>query len=469
MQKSVLAEIVRSLSKKEIRELNKWMQSPAHNQREDAAALFEYLVKVLPNGDDYIQKERCWKAVFPGKPYDDAFMRQVMYFLLKAIEEYLVFADITNDKAQNQIALARIYRKRKLEKAYKQSSRLAQDHLENQPLRNSYYLLNRFFWEQEEFYHKINSAQKESVNLQEMADALEKWFFTERLLISNDMLAHHKVNQKANYSHGMLGPVIDHIESTGKLEDPTIAGYYYAYKSTINPDDEAFFEKFESIILDKSDDIFNHDELVNFYRNALNYYTSKVNQGNLEYCRKALVFYKKGIDNGVLLQDNLINRYVFGNTIAFALKIGEFEWAENFVEGYKNNLEEKHRDSIVNFNLSRIYFEKGEYDKAQRLLAQFEYDDMLFNIIAKTMLLKIYYETDEYDAFESLLDSLRVYLQRKEALDPARKSAYKNMISLMKKLLSLNIFSKQQKEKYRELIQSTKPLAEKDWLLQQVG
>ena len=52
MQKSVLTEIVRALDKKEIRELNKWLQSPAHNQRQDVVRLFEFLLKNLPNGDE---------------------------------------------------------------------------------------------------------------------------------------------------------------------------------------------------------------------------------------------------------------------------------------------------------------------------------------------------------------------------------------------------------------------------------
>ena len=123
MQKSVLTEIVRSLDKKEIRELNKWLLSPAHNQRQDVVKLFDFLVKNLPNGDEGAEKAKAWKAVFPNQPYDDAYMRQVMYFLLKAIEEYLVFADVSADKIQYQLLLSRTYRERKLEKAYRQAYR----------------------------------------------------------------------------------------------------------------------------------------------------------------------------------------------------------------------------------------------------------------------------------------------------------------------------------------------------------
>jgi len=42
------------------------------------------------------------------------------------------------------------------------------------------------------------------------------------------------------------------------------------------------------------------------------------------------------------------------------------------------------------------------------------------------------------------------------------------MISLMKKLLQLNIFSRTQKDAFRELVQKTNPLAERDWFLKQL-
>ena len=202
---------------------------------------------------------------------------------------------------------------------------------------------------------------------------------------------------------------------------------------------------------------------------AINYCTAKVNQGAVGYYWRAFKIYCSAIDNEVLLENNIITRYTFGNAVTSAIKIGDFDWAEKFIEKFQIFLEEKQRNSIVNFNLSRVYFEKGDYNHAQQLLTQFEYDDMLLNIIAKTMLLKIYFEQDEPDAFESLLESMRIYLQRKEALDPTRKASYKNMISLMKKLMHINPYSKAQKEKLRELVNTTNPLMERDWLLRQLS
>jgi len=470
MQKSVLSDIIRSLEKKEIRELNKWLQSPAHNQRQDVIKLFEFLVKNLPNGDEGAEKAKAWKFVFPAEPYDDAYLRQVMYFLLKAIEEYLVFVDVANDKVQYQLALSRIYRERKLEKAYKQAFRIGRESLEGQPLRDNYYLFNKFLFEKDYSQLVIKNA---AANLQETSDALENWFMAEKLHLALAMLAHRSVYKTATYDEGLFEAVLAFTQKKDLLETPAIAAHYFAYMTTTNPSQENYFDDFEKILLEGNEGSFKKSEMLDLYRIALNYCTAKVNQGNLDFSRRALNFYRRGVENGVLLENNVmennvITRYTFGNAVAFALKIKEFEWAEQFIEKFQHYLDEKERNSIVNFNQSRVFFEKGDYSHAQRLLTQFEYDDMLFNIIAKTMLLKIYYETDEYDAFESLLESTRTYLQRKAALDATRKASYKNMISLMKKLLQLNIFSRAQKESFRELVQQTNPLAERDWFMKQL-
>jgi hypothetical protein len=423
--------------------------------------------KHLTDADTAFEKQRAWKHVYPGEAYDDARMRQAMYFLLKAVEEFLVFHDFADDTIRFNIALARIYRRRNLDKAYRQAYRIASDGLENQPLRNHYYLLNRYFLEQEEHEHRMAITQNAPVNLQETADALEQWFAAERLRISKDMLAHHRIFQTIQYDYGLQQEILTYSEHQNRLDSPAVGVYYFAYQALTNPQNEAYFDELERRLHHEMER-FDHSEVRTLYLAALNYCVAKINQGRSDYAVRAFQLYKKGLESGILLENNLLSRYTFGNAVGAALKIQQFEWAEKFITDFEVHLEEKQRKSIVNFNLSRVYFEKGDYDKAQRLLFDFEYDDMLLNIIAKTMLLKIYYEQGEFDALESLLESMRIYLQRKEALDPARKTAYKNLISLMKKLLNHNPYSKTQTERLRTLVENTNPLMERDWLLRQL-
>lgn len=467
MQKSVLVEIIRSLSRKEIRDLHKWLQSPAHNQRKDVIKLFDFLNKHLSDSDEALEKEKAWKAVFPSQAYDDAYMRQVMYFLLKAIEEYLVFSYYTSDGVRYQLALSRIYRRRKLDKAYKQAHRLGLENLQRQPLRNDFYLLNKFFLEQIEYEHQMNITQNAPVNLQETADALEKWFVEERLRISKDMLAHQSIYQKMNYDHGLLEQVLTYADKENMLQEPAVAVYYYTYMALTNPDEESYFDEMERRIHSQAE-YFNRLELRTLYLAALNYCVPKVNQGRVDFARRAFNLYRKGLETGILLENNTLSRYTFGNAVGAALRSQEFDWAEKFIEDFQHHLDEKERTSIVNFNLARLYSEKGEYGKAQQLLTKFEYDDMVLNLVAKTMLLKIYYEESEYDAFESLLEAMRTYLHRKDAISANYRLVYKNLLSVMRKLIHLNLYSKTQREKFRALVMETNPLPEREWLLKQV-
>ncbi len=467
MQKSILWEVVHSLSRKEIRELHKWLHSPAHNLREDVVRLFEYLQKHQHSSSEVLEKKRIWQVLFPKTPYDDSRLRQAMFFLLRAIEDYLVFKQSTEDRAAYLSTLTKIYRARKLDKAYRQVHRQGLEWLEEQPLRNGYYLLHRYFLELEEYNYRLPISQNAPVNLQESADALEKWFLAEKLRTACAMIAHRNVFQKIQYEPGLLPESLNYVLRKDLLQEPAIAAFYYAYMAITQPDDEQYFDQLENL-LHRQIECFDHSEARVLYIAAINYCVSKINQGSIDYARRAFLLYRSGLETETLLENGLVSRYTFGNAVGAALRIGEYGWAEQFIEQFQHHLDERERESIVNFNLSRVYYEKGDYDKAQRLLTRFEYDDMLLNIIAKTMLLKIYYEQTEFEAFESLLESMRIYLQRKEALDATRKLAYKNMLRMMRKLLRWNPYSQPQTERLQAQIKETHPLMEKDWLLKQV-
>ena len=59
MKNSHLIFILRTFSKKEVRDFRKWNQSPSHNQRDDVIALFEYLVAGSHLAEEkYLKKER---------------------------------------------------------------------------------------------------------------------------------------------------------------------------------------------------------------------------------------------------------------------------------------------------------------------------------------------------------------------------------------------------------------------------
>jgi len=120
MEKSLLILILRSCTKKEFRELRKWLNSPMHNQRPDVTRLFDYLLEDNHlNQNDFLKKEILFRWVFGKEQFDDAKLRQTMFFTTKNVEEYLIYQELLLDEVRAHTALANVYRKRKLSKLFK--------------------------------------------------------------------------------------------------------------------------------------------------------------------------------------------------------------------------------------------------------------------------------------------------------------------------------------------------------------
>ncbi len=467
MEKSHLVHILRTLDKKEIREIKKWVASPAHNLRQDVMELLEYLVAGNRLHDDAsLEKEKAFGAIYPGKTFNDAEMRQVIHFLLKAVEDFLVYYEFIKDEVKSKAILARVYRQRQLPKLFQKAIDAGKEVQRNQPYRNHQFLENEFIIQFEQYNYLSGLSRTVPYNLQEVSDSSDLIFMANKLRLSCLMIAHQAVF-KSDYKMTFLNEVLTYIESNLEiLKYPAVATYYYGYKALTDQDDVGFYQNLKEQIV-KFTDIFPHEEIRVIYLMAINYCINRINVGVAPFWKEAFDLYKYGIERKIFLENGVLSRFTYSNAIIAGLNLQDFGWVENFIHSHSQYLEERHRENFVQFYLARMHYEKKDYEKAMKLFAQSDYDDLLMTLNAKTMLLKMYFELDEYNALESLLGSMRTYLQRKKVMG-YHKDNYKNIIHFTKKLLKVTPYDKAQKEKLRRELTDTNPLTERKWLLEQL-
>lgn len=467
MEKSHLVSIFRVLNKKETKEMRKWVNSPAHNLRQDVADLFEYLVAGQHLfSEKHLEKERVFQAIYPNKTYHDAEMRQVMHFLLKAVENFLVYHELLKDETRAQTILAKVYRQRQLPKLFQKTMEASQKTQEQQPYRNHQYFENEFFLQFEQYSYLSGLGRDVPLNIQEVSDANDVSYLANKLKLSCIMLSHQAVF-KTEYRLHLLDDLVKNVESSPHyLTIPAIAIYYYSYKAVTQAKDTTFFGKLKNEIFEHGG-LFPPDEMRTIYLLAINYCIGRINVGQNEFIRESFELYREGMAKNIFLENGIMSRFTFGNAIRIALNLQEFDWVENIIQHHSQWLEEKHRENYVRFYLARLHFERKNYDEAMKLFAQSDFDDILMSLHAKTMLLKIYYELDEFYALDSLLESMRTYLQRKKVMGYHR-SIYKNLILYTKKLLKLPPRDRGQIQKLRSEIETAEPLMERKWLLAQL-
>ena len=192
-----------------------------------------------------------------------------------------------------------------------------------------------------------------------------------------------------------------------------------------------------------------------------------MNTGDPSYNRKMFELYCDGVENGHLLENGELSSFTFNNTALLGIKLKEFDYVESFIETYHQFLAPKLKKNIYNYTLATLRYEQKQYPEAMHLLASFDSNDQLMNLNARLTLLKIYYELNEINALESLLESTRVYLNRKVDLG-YHKTSYKNIISIAFKLLGLMSYDKKAKEILEKQIQEIKIISMRDWFLEQL-
>jgi hypothetical protein len=466
MRNSHLISVLSTLTKKETRDLKKWLASPIHNQRDDVLLLFGYLMAGNHLYEEkYLQKERIFSKLFPGEPFNDARLRQTQHFLLKSVEEFLIYQELREDQVRSKLALATVYRKRKLEKGFQKTMKSAESEQEEFPHRNEAFFHNAYLLHQEKYYFQSEKQRMIETNLQDVSDSLDIMFLVDKLRQACLMIAHQKVF-KTEFEIGLLDEVLAYVERQNVLDTPAIATYYYAYKTSVEQDQPEYFEALK-LQLKSNIHFFPPNEQRDIYLFAINYCIGRLNLGDRQLLRDLFELFRDGIEQKILIENNTLNRFTFRNIVNLGTTLKEFDWIENFIQNYQQYLLPKYRENFVHFSYAKLHYEKRDYNEAMRLLSQFDYDDVLINMSAKSMLIKMYYEQEEIDTLESLLESMRNYIHRKKIIG-YHKSIYSNLIRYTRRLVRVNPFDKEQRKKLQAEIEAANPLPERTWLLEQL-
>ncbi|MEM9258454.1 MAG: hypothetical protein AAGA62_02340, partial [Bacteroidota bacterium] len=159
----------------------------------------------------------------------------------------------------------------------------------------------------------------------------------------------------------------------------------------------------------------------------------------------------------------------FRNTILIALRNGDYEWTESYIQNYQHRLPAKNRVNAVNYNSATLYFYQKNYDKALDFLRDVEYENITYNLNAKTMLLAIYYETDADIALDSLFDSMIAYLNRHKELPATAQKAYRNLVSFTRRLTRMLPNDRKAIEQLATDLAEKKYVASRPWLEEKIA
>ncbi|HRF77229.1 MAG TPA: hypothetical protein PLB46_11695, partial [Chitinophagales bacterium] len=265
----------------------------------------------------------------------------------------------------------------------------------------------------------------------------------------------------------LLKEISDHLKENSYEEYPSITIYYQILMTFTDTDTEVHFEELKKL-LDEHTTKFPPDEARDMYAYAQNFAIRKINAGEKRFLREYFDLSKAALEKELLMVDGDLSPWTFKNLVIAALRVGEFNWAEQFIKNYKNRLNEKFRSNAYNYNQGALLFFKGQYGDALRLINQVEYTDIFYALDTRTMQIKIYYQLDEWDPMQSAIEAFKVYLRRNKTLSENVKLLYNNFLKYTDKLSRLTKRDKPKLTELKQKIEETKQIADLGWLQQKV-
>ena len=456
------------MTPKQVSRFGDFLRSPYFNKNLDCVLFFEYLQKYAPHfTQDNLTRQKMRLKLPSGKPPTDKVLAQLGSKLSVLAEKFLAVETLLDDPWEQQMRVAKQFHTLNLPKQLKAARAGADAFFENNHQRNADYFLKKLLSEKMALEQGDEHHLDYNEHLQLAADALDVFYVAEKLRYACDIFNYEMV-LNIRYQLAHIEDILRWAEEPAFENAAPVQVYYRLAMLLKNPEDPALFEQAKQAV-ERYEQAFPPGELRQVYTLLLNFCTMRINRYNDErFWTEYLEINKLLLKNGLIFDGTDIPPWHYTNLVNVGLKVGQTEWVWDFLHYHRKQLPPEYTDNVFRYNLAQYHYHQKNYDAAQRALAQVEFTNVVFNITARSLLIKIYWETDQTELLLAYLEATRIFLHRNRVLDTGRKRQMQKFVEITTKVAKTAAFDT---ERFRTLLDQLPPAQEmmhRDWLAAQL-
>ncbi|MCB0636935.1 MAG: hypothetical protein KDC54_09985 [Lewinella sp.] len=421
--------------------MTRWKElalSPYFHKHEETQRLVDYLSTCFPDFTErQCAREAIWEALFPGQAHDQGKLAVLFTYAQRLADEFLALEQLRQEEGVRNRWLLTQYRERQVWRSYEKKLRQSRQRMAQVRRRDvAFYQDQLALAAERNQYYLRHDQRREDRSLEEKQQALDHYYLLEKLRDAVEMQVRRQI-LSGSYSARLLEAVIQELDQNAEAyqEAPTVQVYYRLYLMMTTPS----LHHYQQALADFQDheQHFGPDETATIYNYFQNFCIGRINQNEAGFLRELFQLYRAQLDRGLLMEDGYLVEWHYKNIVTTALRLGELDWTEGFIEGYKQQLSPAAADNAYRFNLAALRHAQGDYGKVLELLTRVEYSDLRYNLGAKALLMRTYYELEEFEALTALVDTFRQYLQRNRLLADSRRSGYYHLFRLARRAANL--------------------------------
>ncbi|MCB0566680.1 MAG: hypothetical protein KDD01_20110 [Phaeodactylibacter sp.] len=478
MHNTSLIQLLTTLSTRERTRFGHYVHSPFFNRHEKVIVLYDWINGFAPVFEaEEMSRDAAWAAMYPNEPYNTTRLDNFISDLLQLLYGFLAYLQFEHQPVMERRLLICELLERDAEKHVQRNARRARQLLDRQAGRSFEYFLQQALLEQQLDQYELNRRQRRfTEHLQRENDALDLYYWCNKLRIACDMASRNAVI-KAGYNCHFLQEVRRIYEGSPNLkEQPALKCYYQALQMLEQPDEETHYHGLK-ILLQEQSKVVTADELRTLYHYTLNYCIRQINSGKGSYYAEVFQLYELMLERELLFVHGQLSEWSFKNIVTTGIRMEAYNWTERFINHYQPYLPAEGRPNAVDYNRAALYYARADYKNALLQLQDVEFTDTSYHLGAKIIQLKSYYELDEPEPFFALVEAFKKYLLRNREISDYRKKANASFLQLAKKIYELRIeapgLRKETLTARLETIQrevnSVNAVANKNWLIEAIS
>ena len=188
MRQSKTGTLLSTFTKREWADFSDFMESPFFNKNQDLTRLAAWLRDLAPEFEG-VARGDAWEILFPGTAPDERQINYLFSWLFQYAGQFLAMSRYRDNHLETEMDIARHLSARGLSKPFTFQVARTRRMLDDLPLRNDrYHHLEFQLIDLERAHLSSQSERKSNPFLQSGADALDRFYFSQKLRYACAML-----------------------------------------------------------------------------------------------------------------------------------------------------------------------------------------------------------------------------------------------------------------------------------------
>jgi hypothetical protein len=479
MRDSKLVRLVKTFSKAEWKEFEKFANSPYFNRGRNYIPYLRVLKKFYPGFDsEKLTKEHIYSMLYPGKKCNDAVMFTVTSGLYCLAEEFLIQKEVELNQFNRDLHLLNQFSKRNIDGIHNRLFTSIEKKLQTQKAGKDIFELFA-----ELHTHKVQHSMKGNYekSLAENVPARGDYhIFNFIVVLLNEV--RDQVVLKGNYNITVRNDLPKRIYNKIDFEDlieytdehypkfsPVMKTIMKCYAASLSTDD-IYYEAKELMMRHYS--LFDKNllrELVLIMEGGA---AMRLNTGDRQYVREWHELHRFSVERGLHIYETqkYVHPLVAHNMLNMAFWNKEYKWIEFFINDHQSEFPDEFRNYLTTIGKVYLHISRKEFNQALKLLTII--DDSLFSFKKRVRTLQqiIYYEIKEHELALNGLDSFKHFIDNNQQKYSEReRSALLIFISIYEQLLRHSFGGNEANLKLlKKRILNENPSQSFDWLLEKI-